>query len=187
MTFPLSVPGLEICADYVTRDEEARLLAAIDRLPWSAALRRRVQHYGRAYEYRRRSVSNAPVEPLPPWAAELGERLLREGRFSRLPEQVIVNEYVPGQGIAAHVDRVDAFGPVVASLSLGSAVTMDFVERPAGRRLAVRVAERSLMVLSGSARSEWAHGIAARRSDEVDGAKMSRGRRVSITFRTLTG
>ena len=35
-------------------------------------------------------------------------------------EQAIVNEYEPGQGIAPHVDR-DCFGPVVATVSLGSA------------------------------------------------------------------
>ena len=40
-------------------------------------------------------------------------------------EQAIVNEYEPGQGIAPHIDR-DCFGPVVATVSLGSAVNMDF-------------------------------------------------------------
>jgi alkylated DNA repair dioxygenase AlkB len=40
--------------------------------------------------------------------------------------QVIINEYTPGQGIAAHIDHKGSFGPIVASLSLLSGAVMDF-------------------------------------------------------------
>ena len=42
------------------------------------------------------------------------------------PDQVTVNEYLPGQGIAAHVDTHEAFGHTLLSLSLVSGVVMDF-------------------------------------------------------------
>lgn len=41
-----------------------------------------------------------------------------------------VNEYLPGQGIAAHVDTHDAFGHTLLSLSLASGVVMDFRHCP---------------------------------------------------------
>jgi alkylated DNA repair dioxygenase AlkB len=43
----------------------------------------------------------------------------------------------------------------------------------------------SLLILSGQARYEWTHAIPARQSDRIDGIKIMRGRRVSLTFRTV--
>ena len=40
--------------------------------------------------------------------------------FDYEPDQVTVNEYLPGQGIAPHVDTHSAFEDGIASLSLGS-------------------------------------------------------------------
>jgi alkylated DNA repair dioxygenase AlkB len=45
---------------------------------------------------------------------------------------------------------------------------------------------RSLLILSSEARYEWTHEIPARKSDEVNGVKQPRARRISLTFRTLT-
>jgi alkylated DNA repair dioxygenase AlkB len=118
-------------------------------------------------------------------AAPLAARLAAEGVFARPPDQVIVNEYQPGQGIAPHLDSL-AFGPVVASLSLGSACSMGF-EGPGGEALSLWLEPGSLLVLGGEARSSWKHGIAKRRSDVVDGVRHPRGRRVSLTFRTFNG
>lgn len=42
---------------------------------------------------------------------------------------------------------------------------------------------RSMLVLQGPARYEWAHGIAPRTMDKVDGQLIRRGRRVSFTIR----
>jgi alkylated DNA repair dioxygenase AlkB len=44
---------------------------------------------------------------------------------------------------------------------------------------------RSLITLSGLARYQWTHAIPARKSDVVDGFKIERGRRISLTFRTV--
>ena len=43
--------------------------------------------------------------------------------------QLTVNEYEPGQGIAAHIDTFNCFGPEIFVLSLGSGVTMNMVKR----------------------------------------------------------
>lgn len=49
----------------------------------------------------------------------------------------------------------------------------------------VRLPRRSLLVLSGTARRYRTHAIAPRKTDAIDGVRVRRDRRVSITFRTL--
>jgi alkylated DNA repair dioxygenase AlkB len=137
---------------------------------------------------------------LPGWLGAVCDRLVDEGVFAARPDRVIVNEYLLGQGISAHIDCVPCFGPVIASLSLGSAVTMTLTRAeaetaaaaggtgspdPAGSVRDLRLEGASLLVLSGPARSGWRHAIAARRSDLVGGVRVARGRRFSLTFRTV--
>ncbi|MEV7181303.1 alpha-ketoglutarate-dependent dioxygenase AlkB [Kitasatospora sp. NPDC093679] len=183
------VPGLVQVDGWLAERRCAGLLARIDADPWSAQLRRRVQHYGHRYDYGRRGLAAGPaVEPAPPlpdWALALAARLLDEGHLDAPAEQVIVNEYLPGQGIGAHVDCVPCFGPVVAALSLGSAAVMDFTDPAGGRRVPVPLAPGGLTVLTGPARYAWRHAIPARRSDPGPDGRVPRGRRVSVTFRTL--
>jgi alkylated DNA repair dioxygenase AlkB len=100
-------------------------------------------------------------------------------------DQVIVNEYRPGQGISPHVDCVPCFGPVVAAISLGSECVMDFTHPGDGASAAVRLAPGSLCVMTGPARYTWRHGIAARKSDPAEHGRRARTRRVSLTFRTI--
>ncbi|GCD96971.1 alpha-ketoglutarate-dependent dioxygenase AlkB [Embleya hyalina] len=188
-TAAAEVPGLRCLADWLTADACRDLLRDIDAAPWSTQLRRRVQHYGRRYEYGRRRVAidgEATVPPLPAWARAAAVRLVREGLMDREPEQVIVNEYLPGQGISAHVDCVPCFGPIVAAISLGSGCLMDFTDPEGGTKLSVPLAPGSLLVMTGPARFTWRHAIAARRSDPGVDGRVPRGRRVSVTLRTLT-
>lgn len=178
-----TVPGLRLKPAWISAERERDLLAAIDALPWDDGLRRRVQHHGYRYAYRGRKVEAAePLGPLPAWAAELAARLHAEAVFTCPPDQVIVNEYLPGQGISAHIDCVPCFGPVVASLSLGSGATMALSHPDTGSRADVWLAPRTLLILADDARYRWRHAIPARRSDPDRGP---RGRRLSLTFRTV--
>ena len=189
------VPGLAYLPDWMAPEACRALLAQIDAAPWSAKLRRRVQHYGHRYDYGRRSVAKvvaaedtqatAPAPPLPGWARELAARLAAEGFLDQQADQVIVNEYQPGQGISAHVDRVPCFGPAVAALSLGSGCAMDFTRPEDGTKAGVYLAAGSLCVMTGPARYDWRHGIAARKSDPGPAGRIPRARRVSVTFRTV--
>jgi alkylated DNA repair dioxygenase AlkB len=63
---------------------------------------------------------------LPEWAMPLSQRFFKKGIFSAVPDQVIINEYEPGQGISAHIDCVPCFDGTIASLSLGSSYVMEF-------------------------------------------------------------
>ncbi len=178
---PISVvPGLAIHAEFISAAEELRLLELIDASEWSNELRRRVQHYGYRYDYRKRGISQDDyIGPLPRWAVALGKRLTGAAGFTSLPDQVIVNEYLPGQGIAPHIDRPSCFGPVVASISLGSAVMMEYRRERAA--VDVPLLPRCMATMTGPARYEWRHSIAARAADPGLGP---RSRRISLTFRT---
>jgi alkylated DNA repair dioxygenase AlkB len=176
------VPGLRLVGGWLAPERHARLLEEIDHHPWTSALQRRTQHHGVRYDYRRRSIVTAP-EPLPSWLEPLAARLADEGILERPAEQVLVNEYLPGQGIAPHVDR-QAFGPVVATLSLGDAWPMRF-DSGAGHVVELLLPVGSLAVLSGPSRWTWRHGIAKRRTDPTAHGRRARSRRVSVTFRTL--
>jgi alkylated DNA repair dioxygenase AlkB len=181
-----TVEGLTLVPDFITDAEEQRLLTLLDDAEWSAELRRRVQHYGYRYDYQKRILSRDDyIGALPKWANVLGQRLVDAGLFSQLPDQVIVNEYLPGQGIAPHIDRETCFGEVVASLSLASSVVMDFTR--VDQRIGIELPARSVVALRGSARYEWRHGITARRTDRINGRTVERTRRVSLTFRTTIG
>jgi alkylated DNA repair dioxygenase AlkB len=59
------------------------------------------------------------------------------------------------------------------------------LEREGAERRSLRLPPRSLLVLAGEARTAWTHAIPARKSDVVEGARVARGRRVSVTFRTV--
>ena len=126
--------GLEYHSDFLAASEEEGLLAHIDNSEWLTDLSRRVLHFGYRYDYtNRRLDETARIGPLPEWLTQLSnmvrEAASKEAKQLLDPqqpfEQAIINEYLPGQGIAPHIDR-DCFGPIVATVSLGSAVNMDF-------------------------------------------------------------
>ena len=178
--------GLTYRRDHLPAEQQIELLGAIEAAPWRTDLRRRVQQYGWRYDYHARRIGRQDeLGPLPDWLAPLTTGLADEGWFTAPPDQAIVNEYEPGQGIAAHVDCEPCFGDTIASVSLGSLCVMDFCERSSGRKTSVLLEPGSLLVMSGSARYAWTHGIAARKSDPIDGTRRKRERRVSITFRTV--
>ncbi|MEO0961570.1 MAG: alpha-ketoglutarate-dependent dioxygenase AlkB [Pseudomonadota bacterium] len=184
---PANLPaGGSLIPDFISTAREAELLDWIDRQLWRDDLRRRVQHYGWVYDYRARHVSaDAYLGPLPRYVSAECERLSTLDLFGAQPSQIIVNEYAPGQGIAPHTDCVPCFGPVVASLSLGSPCEMVFGNRTSGAKVSCLLEPRSLLVLGGPARFEWTHTIPARKSDMVQGVRTRRKRRVSLTYRTV--
>ena len=183
-----NIPGLRYIPYFLPDAEQAATVRHIDNLPWREDLERRVQHYGWRYDYRARGVgADMRIEPLPVWLQAIGRRLCDEtGAFDREPDQAIVNEYEPGQGIAMHVDR-DCFGPAVATVSLGDAWRMDLRRVGAGREEgeSILLEPGSALVLTGEARNRWLHGIARRKRERAGGGWRPRKRRVSVTFRTV--
>ena len=179
------VDGLTYVENFISQEEHDFLLTKIDAEPWLTDLKRRVQHYGYKYDYRKHHLNRSMyIAPLPDWALKVVRRLY-ESYSPTLPDQAIVNEYEPGQGIASHVDCPTCFTETISSVSLGSCCIMDFTNNRIGEKRSVLLEQRSLIVLKGEARYEWAHGIAKRKSDNWQGHVCKRTRRVSLTFRTV--
>lgn len=183
----LRAGGADYQSRFISVEEEEALIDAIDRQYWANNLRRRVQHYGYRYDYKeRKATGDDRIGDLPDWVSFLCDRLVEQNIFETRPQQLIVNEYEPGQGIAPHADR-DCFGPVVASVSAGSDCMMDIYRRPKVKETAFQIVlERcSLLVLRGAARDQWLHGIRSNKADSQNGHRIPRGRRLSLTFRTM--
>ena len=183
----LDINGLKLIHNYISINEAQTLWHRLDLEPWVEGLSRRVQHYGYRYDYKsRRITAGLYLGPLPSWLLPLAKRLYGEGHFVSLPDQVIINDYQPAQGIALHTDCIPCFGRTVASISLGSSCVMDFSHHHSQRKASLILPPCSLLTLSDEARYAWQHGIAKRKNDVVSGVKIPRMRRISLTFRTVT-
>lgn len=173
------VRGLVLLPDAVTAAEEAELAAHIDAAPlkpfefgqWRG--KRLTAHYGRAYDFVRGRLDEAP--PLPDWLLALRKRIAPLAGLDPAALQAgLVIRYDPGAGIGWHRDRPQ-YGEVIG-LSLGADCTMRLRRRTeAGfERCTLPLPGRSLYRLSGEVRWDWEHSIAP--------IGLTRW---SVTFRTL--
>ncbi|XP_059659503.1 alkylated DNA repair protein ALKBH6 homolog isoform X2 [Cornus florida] len=106
-----SVPTLFYIPDFITDGEQDQLVNNIYQAPlskWKSLKNRRLQNW------------------VPPWLTRITQRINEvSGLFPSAINHVLINEYLPNQGIMPHQDG-PAYFPVVAILSLGSPVVMDF-------------------------------------------------------------
>ena len=176
------IPGVVYRPRFLSRDQQARVWGEVNAMPWQDDLKRKVQHYGYKYDYKARAIDRSMfVGPLPEFAREIAARLVAEHLVEEMPDQMIVNNYEPGQGIALHVDCEPCFGPTIATISLGSEYEMTFKHITSGNVLPKKLELGSALIMSGPARYEWMHGIKPRLSDKWG----KRGRRISLTFRKV--
>lgn len=175
------INGLIYLPEYISQQHHDCLLEQIDSQSWDNSMKRRVQHYGYRYDYKARKVDyEMYLGELPDWLHRMARQLHVDGLIEAVPDQVIINEYQPGQGISAHIDCEPCFGHRIFSLSLGSTAMMEFTQKGM-EKVEVLLAPRSLVMLYGEARYNWKHAIPARKTD--NGQK--RGRRISLTFRKV--
>ncbi|HEY0735309.1 MAG TPA: alpha-ketoglutarate-dependent dioxygenase AlkB [Herpetosiphonaceae bacterium] len=181
-----AITGLRYIADYITEAEQERIIEIIDAQTWQNDLKRRVQHYGYKYDYKKRFINfEMYLGALPEWLLMLAQKLVQDRLVSDLPDQVIVNEYLPGQGISSHVDCVPCFDDTIVSLSLNSFCVMEFTHTQSAQKIPVLLEPRSVVVLQGESRYSWKHGIASRKIDVFNNTRIQRARRLSLTFRKI--
>ena len=186
-TMEIEISGLKYIPNFITSQEEQDLLTAVNNEIWFADLKRRVQHYGYKYDYKKRSLDYSMyLGDIPKWIKIVADRFVEQGFMKKSPDQVIVNEYLTGQGIADHIDCEPCFEDTVISLSLGSPCIMDFKNKDDRKeKKEVLLEPRSLVVITGEARYNWTHGIPSREKDKWLGKYIPRRTRVSLTFRTV--
>jgi alkylated DNA repair dioxygenase AlkB len=181
------VPGLSLHENFLSKDEEQVLVRWIDEQPWLTELKRRVQHYGYRYDYKARRVNRSMyLGVLPPALLALASKIKDNGLISFLPDQAIINEYEPGQGIAEHIDCEPCFGDTIVSLSLLSQCVMTFRStKEQEKSIDLLLHPRTVLVMEKEARYEYKHGIASRQKDSFNGTTNLRQRRLSITYRKV--
>ncbi len=176
MSQKLDLPkGAHYVEGFISTVEHDRLLRLIDQQKWEVSPSRRVQQYGYRYDF----DSDAVLPPV----RQIPRNIQGRVWFDELPidpNQVLVNEYNPGEGTRWHIDHPDQ-GHEIAVISLGSPIQMDF--RCKDKVKDVLLEPRSLLVLSGPAREKWEHCIKARKKDKKHG--VTRSRRVSVTLREV--
>jgi DNA oxidative demethylase len=171
--------GLAYRPDFIGEEEEAALMTELARLPFAPFQfhdfegKRRTVSFG--WQYRFDGSGLAEAEPMPNWLSSLARRaevVTATGPFVH----ALIIEYAAGAGIGWHRDR-PVFGEV-AGISLGAAVPLRFRRRAGSKweRFTLNAEPRSLYHLTGPARHEWEHSIAA-----------VPALRYSITLRTLRG
>jgi alkylated DNA repair dioxygenase AlkB len=104
---------------------------------------------------------------------------------SKRPDQLTLNYYIPGGGIAPHSDRHSSFLSPLVVISLGSQIVMDFRIRdgPEDKYIikSVLIPRRSIFVMDGG----YEHFIRPRKMDLIDGLAIRREERYSLTFRNI--
>jgi alkylated DNA repair protein alkB family protein 6 len=160
--------------------------------------------------------------PLPPWLKEPIISRLRSIPISRKNEQchifsdsphsapnhVLINEYLPGQGIMPHKDGA-AYHPVVCTVSLGSSLCLDIYgtkedgTTESQPKWKIFQEPRSLLITTGALYTDFLHGIAETKGDvnigpetisnwallrsthEIANGKNIRQARTSLTYRDV--
>ncbi|GAB2230231.1 hypothetical protein Droror1_Dr00014489 [Drosera rotundifolia] len=209
----LNIPGAYLYHDFITKEEEEKLLAEVDGRAWMCLAKRRVQHYGYEFCYKTRNVDiNQHLGVLPLFVSPVLERISTcselDGAGNIGLDQLTVNEYPSGVGLSPHIDTHSAFENAIFSLSLAGSCIMELrryhegnaghesgsgiisTEKPEDSvdflRKAIFLPPRSLLVLSGEARYAWHHYIPHHKVDLVNGSITRRSsRRVSLTFRKV--
>jgi alkylated DNA repair dioxygenase AlkB len=179
-----AVPGLFLYPNFIDEAKEAQLLNEIDNQTWIVDYLRRLQYYGYRNELDKPyDLIEFPI-PMPPLIEQLSHQIVEQGIILLQPDQVIINEYTPGEGIKPHKDRA-YYQNQICGVNLGSSCIMRFIRGANLEVIDVEVPRRSLYVMQDDARKKWKHGIPPRKKDVVDGHVQHRERRVSITYRKV--
>ena len=172
--------GLRYVPDFLSTEEEARLLPQLEALPThevrmrGMVARRTTAHFGWVYGYEAWSLTPGPALPafLEPVRARAAALV---GLAPEALEETLLSRYPPGASIGWHRDA-PMFGPEVVGVSLGAPARLRLRrERPGGWDTWVQeLAPRSAYVLGGESRTVWQHTLSP-----------LKGLRYSLSFRTL--
>jgi alkylated DNA repair protein (DNA oxidative demethylase) len=178
--FDVTPPGLVQVQEFITRAEEAELLAQAQSLPFKPFAfqgwfgNRETVSFGWRYDFNDSRMHEAP--PIPDFLLPLRARAadLADMAAEKL-EQALVIRYDAGAGIGWHRDR-PVFDKVVG-ISLLSPCELRFRRRDGRRfqRFSIDARPRSAYLLDGEVRRDWEHSIAPMKVP-----------RYSITFRSRT-
>ncbi|KAL4437805.1 hypothetical protein ABPG77_005717 [Micractinium sp. CCAP 211/92] len=185
-----TLPSLYYVPEAIGAEEEQRLLREIraSKQAWKTVSGRRLQNLG-GIVHKKGLIAS----PLPGWLQPLLARLAGETGIwggerggPLLPNHVLINAYLPGEGIMPHEDG-PLYHPAVAILSLGSPAVVRFARKhgeedaaaaaaaaapahPLAGQLVASVAcmPRSLLIFRDEAYTGCLHGILEAEVESID-------------------
>ncbi|XP_017790107.1 PREDICTED: alpha-ketoglutarate-dependent dioxygenase alkB homolog 6 [Habropoda laboriosa] len=200
------VPDLAIyIPNFITQKEEDEIVKHVNKAPlpkWTQLSHRRLQNWGGIPH-----PKGMIAEEIPGWLQKYINQVSSYNVFEKekLPNHVLINEYLPGQGIMAHSDG-PLFHPIVTTISCGSHTLLDFYKRVNSTeqhqpdlKFSFLLERRSLFILQGDLYHNYLHSIAETDTDVVtksviknlnicgerfsEGQTLKRGIRLSLTIR----
>ncbi|XP_059473180.1 alpha-ketoglutarate-dependent dioxygenase alkB homolog 6 [Neocloeon triangulifer] len=182
-------PTIHYIPDFITEFEEQSLMKQIQNAPkpkWTQLSRRRLQNWGGLPH-----PKGMIAESLPEWLTKSVDKVAQLELFGgNKPNHVLINEYLPGQGIMAHTDG-PLFYPTVTTITCGSHTLLDFFTPRTDDELDVRsdqtenkscdsarepvvsllLEPRSLVIVQDEMYNKMLHSIAERGFDEISSDK----------------
>ncbi|XP_012276991.1 alpha-ketoglutarate-dependent dioxygenase alkB homolog 6 [Orussus abietinus] len=191
--------------DFISEIDETYIVKQINSAPvpkWTQLSHRRLQNWG--------GIPHAKgmiAEDMPSWLTKYIDKICDLNVFEQsvLPNHVLINEYLPGQGIMAHSDG-PLFHPIVTTISCGSHTLLDFykrldteeIDKTSKIEFSFLLEPRSLLILQKDLYHNYLHSIAEKTSDTItkeiknlnlcstnytDEEVIQRGTRLSLTIR----
>ncbi|KAL1131238.1 hypothetical protein AAG570_010856, partial [Ranatra chinensis] len=191
------------CPDFILPSEEQYIIDKVYSAPkpkWTQLLNRRLQNWGGIPH-----PSGMIAEKLPEWLMKYVSKvdqlkIVDGGRIC--PNHVLVNEYLPGQGIMPHTDG-PLFYPTIATITCGSHAVLEFrpnreehVDKRGENKYSILLERRSLIVVKDDLYKQHLHSISEISEDILDnsvvnlnrtqykiGDTLKRETRISLTIR----
>ncbi|KAJ8965761.1 hypothetical protein NQ314_003919 [Rhamnusium bicolor] len=161
-------PTVYYIPNFITKDEELYIIKNVYSVPkpkWTSLSNRRLQDYG-GIPHEKGMIP----EKIPNWLQiymnRIDELNIFEGKKSN---QILINEYLPGQGIMPHTDG-PLFYPTVTTITCGSHTILEFMENNESRRKIcdLLLEQCSLVIIKDDMYSKYLHSISERHFDVIN-------------------
>jgi len=187
--------------NFITEEQELYIIEKVNNAPkpkWCQLKNRRLQNWGGIPH------SNGLItETIPDWLKRFVDKVKNIEVFpdTNKPNHILVNEYLPGQGIMPHLDG-SLFFPTISTISCGSHTILHFYKSPKihDKVYSLFLERRSLLILQENMYNDYMHGIDEVKDDIIDdsisnlnlcesqikiGTSLLRNKRISLTIRNV--
>uniref|UniRef100_R4G890 Putative alkb n=2 Tax=Rhodnius prolixus TaxID=13249 RepID=R4G890_RHOPR len=198
-------PKILYIPDFITEFEEDYIINKVNNAPkpkWTQLRNRRLQNWGGSPQ-----PNGMIVEAIPQWLQVFINKvndlkLYDEGNLKA--NHVLINEYLPGQGIMPHVDG-PLFYPAILTITCGSHTILNFQKQmkddeeaalAEANSVSFLLERRSMVAVMGSMYTDYFHSIEEKVEDKLDhsvsninktkfniGDVLKRDTRISLTIR----
>jgi alkylated DNA repair dioxygenase AlkB len=145
--------GLVLCTEFLDISEELEIESHIPKTPKiNQNTRNSIKRYGSNVPYKNQIESTT----IPQYLESLSTKIVERGLLLSKPNSISINEYLPGNSIAPHIDSLES-GQIITIISLLSDAIMVFSKND--EQYKITIPSRSIMQLKDEIRFEWKHSI----------------------------